>query len=238
MRKISSAIILTFIILACEQPTEIGENSYEPVEILKTEVFDLKDDEKISDSTNTPPQHHFRIHYPLFEITISHNSFYEDRVVNQIKNDTTLFYLDLAEYLDSATIEIHHDGIHTVDIYQMYQNSITIMNEGPHCDLVDWKHYNSDWIAIKKFNDYDFIAESYNEKDWGNFIEVDIPELQNAVLEHCGEEWAERVANLKEVNDYPSSVGMNRIVFKIEMTHPKSQIKTQQIIVFEIPMGC
>lgn len=238
MKLIITFFLLTIITLACEQPSPKHENNYQSVEIIKTEAVELEDNKKAAEPTNETIRGKLTIEYPFFDFTISHSTLYADGLINQKNNDTTIIYLDLGEYLDSASIEVHHDGTHTVDIYQMYQNSITIMNEGPHCDLVNWKHYNSEWIAIKKYNDYDFIAESYTNGEWENFIDIDIRELQNAVLEHCGDEWAKHVADINAANEYPSSVGMNRILFKIEMTHPTSQIKTQQIIAFEIPMGC
>jgi len=36
-----------------------------------------------------------------------------------------------------------------IKLYQSFENSITIINEGPHCDLVKWKHYNSEWKELK-----------------------------------------------------------------------------------------
>ena len=236
MRKLTFLMFFFIVMTSCEQQKDIQANQYESIEIIDQEIIIAEDIKK--EPAPEVENGFIKIDYPEFEFTISHQSLYGDGIINKKNKDTTELYLDLGEYIDSAIIEIHHDGIYNIDIYQKHENSLTISNEGPHCDLIDWKHYNSEWIPIKKYNNYDFVAQKYSDEDWQRFIDVDISEIQDAVLEHCGEEWAERVIDIKNYNDYPCSVSMNRILFKIVLTNKETGKSIEQIIVFEVPMGC
>jgi hypothetical protein len=60
------------------------------------------------------------------------------------------------------------------------------MNEGPHCNLTVWKHFDSDWVKVTS-RDGAYTTITYSEQDCGNFIEVD--ELREAVGKHCGDFW-------------------------------------------------
>lgn len=236
-------LLLLSILTGCAQKN--SENQYQDIEILEQYDIQNPDDTKVLPVKNMEEGYaEERVYGSLeftftdFDFTIYNASFYENRIINGINKDTVSTYLELGEYLDSATIEIHHGGVHNIEIYQMHENSISIQNEGPHCDLIDWKHYYSDWVRIKQLNNYDFVAETYTEKDWEIFIDISNEELQNAVLNHCGEEWAEHISEIKNYNDYPSSVSMSRIFFKIVLTHNQTEKITEQIIAIEIPMGC
>ena len=111
------------------------------------------------------------------------------------------------------------------------------MDEGPHCDLTEWKHYNSKWKELRII-DGEFITASYRETDWEKFIEVNMNELREAVRNQCGDRWAEQIKDIKSPNEYPCGVSTSRIFLKIEWINLLENIKSEQIISFEIPMGC
>ena len=48
-----------------------------------------------------------------------------------------------------------------VEVYQSFETSVTIMNEGPHCDLIDWKHYRSYWNKLIPTARNSFNSNSY-----------------------------------------------------------------------------
>lgn len=126
----------------------------------------------------------------------------------------------------------------TVEVFQRYQNSLTIMNEGPHCDLTDWENYNAPWQKVRynrKERAYQTI--SYSEKDLEIFNKVSMVELKLAVKELCGEYWAELVKEIEDPNQYPSSIGMSNIQIKIVITSKNGEV-TENHINFELPMGC
>ena len=236
MQKTFYSLSFILLMLSC---TETNDNiPYQDVELQSQESTIVEDELKVNSFEEERIFGSLEIMFSEFDFTIYNSSFYETRTVSISSQDTVSTYLELGEYLDSATIEIHHDGTHNIEIYQMYENSITIMNEGPHCDLINWKHYHSKWVKIKKYNDYDFVAETYTEEDWDKFLDIEVKELHNAVLEHCGEEWAELVNDIENYNEYPSGISMNKIFFKVVLTNKSSGEKTEQIITIEIAMGC
>ncbi len=238
MKYFIVAFPLFLLITSCSEQMESQNNSYESVDIIQQESIQAGDSKKDEAFEPDITSGSITLEFTHFDFTIIHHSIYKDRIIDKQTEDTIQLYLDLGEYLDSAIIEIHHGGLYNIDIYQMYENSLTINNEGPHCDLVDWEHYYSDWVAIKKHNNYDFVAETYTSEDYNRFIDADITEFQAAVLETCGEEWAEHILEVEDFNDYPCSVGMNKIYFKIILTNEETGENIQQIISFEIPMGC
>ena len=48
------------------------------------------------------------------------------------------------------------------------------MNEGPHCDLIDWKHFYSDWNKLQANSKGQFICDKYSVKDHEKFPEIPI----------------------------------------------------------------
>ena len=99
--------------------------------------------------------------------------------------DTLIVSLDLGQSIYDQTIEIEQKSEGVVTVYQRYENSITIMDEGPHCDLIDWKHYYSDWEQLK-INDNQFKINSFSLEDSKKFIEIDMNDLRKVVQKHCG----------------------------------------------------
>lgn len=239
MPKTYVFLVFVLLIISCSDTNH--NESYQDVQIKNQESVMVEDELKVEAVEEIDEERTFgsiEIAFAEFNFTIYNSSFYEGRMIGNSNKDTVSAYLELGEHLDSATIEIHHGGVHNIDIYQMYENSITIMNEGPHCDLINWKHYHSEWVAIKKHNNYDFTAETYTDSDWQKFIDVDVKELQDAVTVHCGKEWTEHINNIKKYNDYPCGVSMSRIFFKVILTNKQSGKITEKTITFEIPMGC
>lgn len=125
-----------------------------------------------------------------------------------------------------------------ITVLQRYETSITIMNEGPHCDLTEWKHYYSEWQKLPfDPNKNAFKTLEYTGDDGSAFVPVNIDEFKEAVKKTCGEEWWELVKGVSKIDEYPTAVSVSRIFLKIILTD-KNNKTTEKIIEFEIPMGC
>ena len=85
-----------------------------------------------------------------------------------------------------------------------YQTSVSIQNEGPHCDLNNWKHYTSPFIKLAKISQNEFLTSSYEAKDFSKFPKISIEELKKVVKKECGEDWYKHVQKVKDVTEYPS----------------------------------
>ena len=161
----------------------------------------------------------------------------ESIVYSFFDKDTINVSVELGGSPEGKTLIVNNGDYKRVSIFQRYENSITIMNEGPHCDLTEWEHYYSNWQPIHKISSNKFETLSYTEDDWEKFTDISIEALKTEVLEHCGEDWVKYIENVKTVKDYPAGVGTSRIFLKILMTDFEDKV-TEKIIKFEIPMGC
>lgn len=178
------------------------------------------------------------IKYDGFEFFADSIEFWDgDKVLSKVQTDTTSLYLGLGESIENRKIQLSAYNGNKIRVFQSYENSVTLMNEGPHCDLIDWKHYNSKWVELEQKNGF-FTTDSYTQQDWNKFESgIDIKELLKAVKEHCGEHWMQLAKDATSVNDYPFGVGMNKIYLKFEVTDVSGKVYNR-FLVLEIPMGC
>lgn len=114
---------------------------------------------------------------------------------------------------------------------------IDVVDEGPHCDLTEWKHFDSERKELE-ISANQFLADSYSEKDWEAFIVVIMDELRVAVKKECGDRWSELIKDVKAPNEYPCGVSTSRIFIKIELSKKANETVLERIRSFEIPMGC
>lgn len=147
--------------------------------------------------------------------------------------------LELGETVENKILRIrHHSKFKKIEVFQRHENSITIMNEGPHCDLTEWKHYYSVWEPLKANTKNNvFTTMTYGPKAWNKFIKVNVDEYKQAVKKHCGEEWFDLIKDSKSINNASSGVSINKIYFKVIFTTMHDE-NIEKIVAFDIPMGC
>lgn len=178
------------------------------------------------------------VKFPEANVHINNLSIVDDDDVRHLVNENNLIIgVDLGDSPEKKTIIIKDNKYKNVKILQRYENSITIMNEGPHCDLIDWEHYYSDWKPVKKINKLKFETLSYSEADYQKFTPVNIEELKQVVAEQCGENWAKHIEKVTDVNQYPAGVTTSRVFLKFILTDLEGNV-TEKTIEFVIPMGC
>ncbi|UIR56891.1 hypothetical protein LZQ00_03500 [Sphingobacterium sp. SRCM116780] len=157
---------------------------------------------------------------------------------NKDPSDSLILSVDLGESIEGQQISLSSDKFTDLKVEQSYETSVTIMNEGPHCDLLDWKHYTSAWKLLSKNNDGQFIGASYGDKETQYFPEVSTEELKKAIQLHCGTDWHDLLENIKSIHDYPSAVGISRYFLRITGRDKKTGQEMQKMIILENPMGC
>lgn len=189
--------------------------------------------------TSKEPKKKINIKFEKFSIQFDHIALLDsEKTLSNIQKDTVKLNCDVAGSLENKKIKILSTSFKKIEIYQRFQNSITVMNEGPHCDLVNWKHYDSHWEKIPFIkNNNVFKTVEYSTIDKNQFIPIDIEELKNAVEEHCGAYWSKLITNLKNATEYPFGVSTNKMFIKIVITDKKDSV-SEKIIEFTIPMGC
>lgn len=175
------------------------------------------------------------------ELTLSINRlviYDEEGRMAQIQKDTVEIYAELGETIEGQLISITTDQLTDLTVEQRYETSVTIMNEGPHCDLTDWKHFYSDWKRLEVNNAGQFICDQYAEKDYEKFPKVSMDDLKQKVKEQCGVEWFKHVENVKTPTEYPSGVGISRYFLRVTGQRKDNGQTVTKWIVVEMPMGC
>ncbi len=72
----------------------------------------------------------------------------EVRPIRLAKHRQTVIQLGLGEDIDNQQVELS-DSSGEYRIFQRYRTSLSIAGEGPHLDLVDWRHFDSPWLPLR-----------------------------------------------------------------------------------------
>uniref|UniRef100_UPI004048DFDA hypothetical protein n=1 Tax=Algoriphagus sp. TaxID=1872435 RepID=UPI004048DFDA len=175
------------------------------------------------------------------ELSISINRliiYDEDKKIDQIQKDTVEIYAELGETIEGQLISISSDQLTGLTVEQRYETSVTIMNEGPHCDLTDWKHFYSDWNKLHANSKGQFTCDKYTEKEYEKFSKISIDDLKQKVKEQCGDEWLKLVEKVKTPTEYPSGVSISRYYLRVTGQRKDNGQTVTKLIVIETPMGC
>lgn len=161
----------------------------------------------------------------------------EEGMPRRLASDSVALEVALGSSPEGQAIHValHEPG--QVRLFQRYETSITVMDEGPHCDLTEWTHYLSPWQQLPA-NGTTFQAIQYADADRNRFVPVDMAAVRARVGEHCGDSWAELMAGVTHLNEYPLGVGISRIFLRVEFTPERGAPPRTFILVFEMPMGC
>lgn len=239
MRKLKVIVVLaiTGLVISCNNSLKQEYTEETPTHAsLKNEpasdsVFSTLEAVKYEERTTT-------IHFSEFRLDI-HNfsTFPENDFSAIVKADTLTINADIGDDLSSSSLVISEE-LADVKIEQRYETSVTIMDEGPHCDIVDWKHYISEWKVLKSETGNIFKCADYTEKEQEKFPEVSLQELREAIKKYCGEQGLELTMNIKSPTDYPSEVGISRVYIRISGKQKSTGKSIIKYLIFEIPMGC
>lgn len=184
------------------------------------------------------PSNIIEIKFKDFSLQMELDAWDKNGDLEKIHDHTAKVYLEIGETVEGKKVKINQSKYRKIEVFQRHENSITIMNEGPHCDMTEWKHYYSEWNKLDyNMQENTFVSDSYTQKDRERFIDVDINAFKKAAEKECGVQWAEHIKNVNSVGEYPSGVSISRIYYKILLTDDDG-IVTEKIISFEIPMGC
>lgn len=181
----------------------------------------------------------YNITFDTFEVLVEDLNLMNHALRSEpIELDTIKFAIELGNTPENKMLFIK-PFVHykKVEVYQSYETSVTIMNEGPHCDLVNWKHYRSDWFPVKFKGNNSFQTCSYSKEDWEVFVDINMADLIEKVRNQCGDPYAEMIKNIRSVNEYPSGVSISTIYLKVILIDLDDNL-IEKIIAIEMPMGC
>ncbi len=240
--KIIISFLTVFAAFSCNNETFRKTTQTDSVGTSDNKVADqvvFQDSTFVSNKSSDDADTIIYIKFP--ELTLSINRLViwdEEKKLNQLQNDTVSIIAELGETIEGQEISIATKELTDILIEQRYETSVAISNEGPHCDLTDWKHYYSDWKSLKQSSDGKFIGITYDLEANQRFPKVPISELKESVKKQCGEEWYQLVKNIKSPHEDPSSVGISRYYLNVTGKQKTTGKTIKKTIIIELPMGC
>ena len=215
--------------------------SGEWVKIRGTHAYEIINEGYVFNGFLTEEKLKKRFKASFNEFTVSIEGVSEKKTQTEIgtTNDILSFRLDINESIKGKTIYVkHHQEFRTIEVFQKHQNSIAIIDENSHCDVIDWEHYYSSWKPLKTVSsNHKFKTHDISEKESSTFIDINIEDLKSYVNELCGASWSTSIKDVKSINDYPISIKTSKLLIRIIMTNLDGN-KTEKIIIFEIPTNC
>lgn len=235
MRQTVLILFIGIVLLAC------GKKNNDPIhqqpdtskkDSVKVEVT-LKDvPQPINDSTTT-------LQLNNMTLVISENAFYMDEEDTIRPDDDTLYLVqDLGAAVQGEWITVQTNLLTNIVVEQKFETSISLSFEGPHCDMIDWKHYTSPWKKLSKNATGDFRIDTISLKDSERFPKVNEKEFKDAIVKYCGKEALESFEGKVDIHTYPSWVGISRIFIRISGVEKNTQKSASKLLVILVPMGC
>lgn len=171
----------------------------------------------------------FSIHFDSLKLPILAETY----------KDSAIFEIGLGNEVENQTFQIssHETGF---KIYQRFETSLAISNEGGHMDLLNWKHQKSDWIELKpkKENSYQTVKATENLKNrFPSFTNQElIKEIQSLSNNEKNCLYCLLAKNVTKATDYPAYIAVSKVELKIEYGLG-NKIGTKYVIL-NLPMGC
>lgn len=156
------------------------------------------------------------------------------------KPTSTDIVLDLSETIENQLVLLEEtpDRGTQFRIQQQFENSMALGDEGPHYDLVDWKHYTSPWQEIENSAPNRFVTRRLSEADYGRFPEVTTSEILNFLRKDgAPKNLIEHARSCTGADSGPCYVTTSRISLRISRKED-GRWKSIHTVNFLIPMGC
>ena len=150
--------------------------------------------------------------------------------------------LDVPEDIDGQELFIlGGDQSEQYRISERYRTSMTVMGEGPHLDLTDWRHFDSEWIPLEKLSQRKFRSLASEKMDVETFPATSRAELMSAVRKRAiAVDWEpaiELAKTCRSPKDEPCAVSVSSVYFRVERLVGDTWVKVGSIEI-SIPMGC
>jgi hypothetical protein len=192
------------------------------------------------------------------EIT-NHNQEYpvSARWLEDMSIDPVTVDLDIGESIEDQLIILHTYPGESWEfkVEQQFETSLTVMDEGPHIDLLDWKHYTSAWEEIRMIERNHFLTSTVGPSESSKFPQVTRREIFVAVKkaerklyadyyetartagDPVDEKWSQRARQCQSTGEYPCAVSVSTIRLRIKVKED-GEWKIIKRMEFIVPMGC
>ncbi len=150
--------------------------------------------------------------------------------------DTCIVQIELGEVFEGKKINLIEVSLTNVKVEQRFETSLSVMNEGPHCDLINWKHYLSEWEPVKQIGVNTYQSNTYTEVEKKKFPVTTPEEITNAVQLYCPD-WSKSFPKISSPNLYPSEISISKYYLKISGSDHLGNF-SENLLIVQIPMGC
>lgn len=172
----------------------------------------------------------------------------EDRGAGLPPRERTLTIVsDVALDLGEALVGIDVVGFAAdgddVRVEQRFETAMTIMNEGGHVDLVDWKHGATPWLTLTRDVGGRFRAAPRAEGPLP-FPPVKANDIVDAAKKAGADaRYLELARSCASATSYPCDVGVSRIVLRVlrrekDQERNAHEWRTVRVVYLNAPMGC
>lgn len=165
---------------------------------------------------------------------------YDLRYIKLAKHGTTIVKLDLGEDLDDSEVTLYfRDSSTKYRILQRYRTTMSISAEGPHLDLIDWRHFDSPWNLLNNTGLDRFRTLSADQMDveFPKASREDIIKEVRRRVRKGGLDLLELAKSCRGPNDGACYVGISSMYLKIQKQVDGHWIDAG-LVEFQIPMGC
>jgi hypothetical protein len=152
-------------------------------------------------------------------------------------NENIDSYLKLGDNIDAQVIKITSSTTSKFKVSVQFETSLTIMDEGPHIDLTEWKHCTTDWVDLKSVKPNEYILPKSTKIDGTCFPKVSDEEIRSEVRLVAGGRWSSLLKGDIDVNNYPLGVSLSAMRIRIQ-EEINGMWRLVTTINFNIPMGC
>ncbi len=156
------------------------------------------------------------------------------------KDRKTTIDLDVGDNIDGQKVTLHFpNSSASYRMLQRYRTSMTISVEGPHLDLVDWRHFDSPWTPLKSLGANRFRTLRSEQMDYSRFPKTTKAEIIKEVRRR-EKDWPELIELVESCNgpgDGACIVTISSIYLRIQKQVDDRWIDVGMVEI-AIPMGC
>ena len=125
-------------------------------------------------------------------------------------------------------------------MFQRYRTSMTISLEGPHVDLIDWRHFDSSWVPLRALSARRFQTLATYEMNPPSFPPTTTDEIVKEVRRRVGTDWpaaVEAAKGCRGPDDGACIVMISSVYLRIQKR--VGAVWTDAgLVEIRLPMGC
>lgn len=126
-----------------------------------------------------------------------------------------------------------------------FETSLAVGNEGPHIDLIEFRHCLSDWIPARTSNGRSFGLPIPTDAQRDCVPKASMPEVRKALREQMTrigmqdsvDEWLGYLRDVKRAGDAPMYAGISRVIVRIDVRQDGVWRKFGTVVLLPA-MGC